>query len=162
MRVTLAPNLEDGMAYVYGIRSCDMPCARRCMLRAELDKLAVSSEGTPAAVARPRPAPTALQELHTLQALDGTLAGASLREVAEGVFGTDAVVTGWYADGGLRSRVRRLVTWFDADAWRLSPPGPTQIAWGGSFCLPCKTTLNGTHRFLETVSIWPRSAAGLS
>jgi len=109
MRVTLAPSLEDGMAYVYAIRSCDMPCARHCMLRAELDKLAVSSEGTPAAVARPRPAPTALQELHTLQALDGTLAGASLREVAEGVFGTDAVVKGWYADSGLRSRVRRLV-----------------------------------------------------
>lgn len=109
MRLTLAPSLEDGMAYVYAIRSCDMPCARHCMLRTELDKLAVSSEGTPAAVARPRPAPTALQELHTLQALDGTLTGASLREVAEGVFGADAVVKGWYADGGLRSRVRRLV-----------------------------------------------------
>ncbi|MEQ9946413.1 DUF2285 domain-containing protein [Pectobacterium aroidearum] len=109
MRLTLAPSLEDGMAYVYAIRSCDRPCARHCMLRTELDKLAVSSEGTPAAVARPRPAPTALQELHTLQVLDGTLVGASLREVAEGVFGTDAVVKGWYADGGLRSRVRRLV-----------------------------------------------------
>jgi hypothetical protein len=109
MRVTLAPSLEDGMAYVYAIRSCDMPCARHCMLRAELGKLSVSSEGTPAAVAGPRPAPTALQELHTLQALDGTLAGASLREVAEGLFGTNAVVKGWYADGGLRSRVRRLV-----------------------------------------------------
>jgi len=57
----------------------------------------------------PGPPPTALQELHTLQALDATLAGASLREVAEGLFGTDAVVKGWYADGGLRSRVRRLV-----------------------------------------------------
>lgn len=109
VRLTLAPGLEDGMAYVYAIRSCDMPCARHCMLRAELDKLAVSSEGAPAAVARPRPAPTELQELHTLQALDATLAGASLREIAEGLFGTDAVVKGWYADGGLRSRVRRLV-----------------------------------------------------
>lgn len=109
LRLTLSSDLEDGMAYVYAIRSCDMPCARHCMLRTELDKLAISSEGTLAAVVRPRPAPTALQELHTLQALDGTLAGASLREVAEGVFGTDAVVKGWYADGGLRSRVRRLV-----------------------------------------------------
>ena len=109
LRLTLAPGLADGMAYVYAIRSCDMPRARRCMFQAELDKLAVSSGGTPAALARPRPAPTALQELHTLQALDGTLAGASLREVAEVVFGTDTVVKGWYADGGLRSRVRRLV-----------------------------------------------------
>lgn len=109
LRLTLAPGLEDGMAYVYAIRACDMPCARHCTLRTELDKLAVAPEGTPAAVARPRPAPTALQELHTLQALDANLAGASLRETAEGLFGTDAVVTGWYADGGLRSRVRRLV-----------------------------------------------------
>lgn len=109
LRLTLAPGLEDGMAYVYAIRACDMPCARHCVLRAELDKLAVAAEGPPAAAARPRPAPTALQELHSLQALDATLAGASLREVAEGLFGTDAVVHGWYADGGLRSRVRRLV-----------------------------------------------------
>ncbi|HFT7360206.1 TPA: DUF2285 domain-containing protein [Pseudomonas aeruginosa] len=109
LRLALAPDLDDGMAYVYAIRACDMPCARHCMLRAELDKLAMATEGTPAAVVRPRPAPTALQELHTLQALDANLAGASLRETAEGLFGTDAVVTGWYADGGLRSRVRRLV-----------------------------------------------------
>jgi hypothetical protein len=86
-----------------------MPCGRHCVLRAELNKLAVAPIGTPTAAARPRPAPTALQELHTLQALDANLAGASLREVAEGLFGTDAVVKGWYADGGLRSRVRRLV-----------------------------------------------------
>jgi len=109
LRLTLAQSLEDGMAYVYAIRACDLPCARRCMLRDELEKLTVATEGTPAAVTRPRPAPTALQELHTLQALDATLAGASAREVAEGVFGSDAVIGGWYADGGLRSRVRRLV-----------------------------------------------------
>ena len=52
---------------------------------------------------------TALLELHTLQALDATLAGASLREVAEGLFGADAVVADWFSDGSLRSRVRRLV-----------------------------------------------------
>ena len=46
---------------------------------------------------------------YTLQALDAALAGASLRETARGLFGVDAVATGWHADGGLRSRVRRLV-----------------------------------------------------
>jgi len=51
---------------------------------------------------------TTLLELHTLQVLDATLAGASLREVAEGLFGVDAVQD-WYADGGLRSKTRRLV-----------------------------------------------------
>jgi hypothetical protein len=42
-----------------------------------------------------RPTPAALLELHTLQALDATLAGASLREVAEGLFGADAVAADW-------------------------------------------------------------------
>jgi hypothetical protein len=53
----------------------------------------------PAPRNRPRPTPAALLELHTLQALDATLAGASLRDVAEGLFGADAVA-GWHADGG--------------------------------------------------------------
>src|SRR3546814_19847998 len=57
----------------------------------------------------PRPPLSALLELHTLQALDATLAGASLREVAEGLFGVDAVAADWHADSALRARVRRLV-----------------------------------------------------
>ena len=54
------------------------------------------------------------RQLHTLQALDATLAGASLREVAEGLFGADAVAADWHADGDLRARVRRLVRRGDA------------------------------------------------
>ncbi|MGV2464303.1 UNVERIFIED_CONTAM: DUF2285 domain-containing protein, partial [Pseudomonas aeruginosa] len=69
--------------------------------------------GAALASAKPRPAPAALLELHTLQALDATLAGASLREVAEGLFGGDAAAD-WYSDGGLRSKVRRLVRRGDA------------------------------------------------
>lgn len=109
LRLTLAPGLEDGMAYVYATRTCTTHCAHHCMLRAEMDKLAAAPKKATAAVARPRPAPTALQELHTLQTLDATLAGASLREIAEGLFGTEVVLADWHADGGLRSRVRRLV-----------------------------------------------------
>ncbi len=107
LRLAFAPGLTDGMAYVYAIRACAAPCARFHTLAAELDKLAV--DPVPAAAARPRPSPAALLELHTLQALDAALAGASLREMAEGLFGADAVAQGWYTDGGLRSRVRRLV-----------------------------------------------------
>ena len=69
--------------------------------------------GAALADARPRPSHSALLELHTLQALDATLAGASLREVGEGLFGADAVAD-WYSDGGLRSKVRRLVRRGDA------------------------------------------------
>jgi len=107
LRFALAPGLADGMACAYGVRACRPPCARYRAFAAELDKLAVAKPVTWAS--RPRPVAAALLELHTLQALDATLAGASLREVAEGLFGTAAVKADWLADGGLRSRVRRLV-----------------------------------------------------
>ncbi|HGW4115862.1 TPA: DUF2285 domain-containing protein [Serratia marcescens] len=97
LRFALASGLEDGMAVAYAVRGGGGAVAL----------------GTGLADAKPRPPPAALLELHTLQALDATLAGASLRDVAEGLFGTDAVAD-WYADGGLRSKVRRLVNRGDA------------------------------------------------
>lgn len=97
------------MAYVYAIRACQAPCVRYRALAGELNKLQEASNTTPAGVVKPRPSPSSLLELHTLQALDGTLAGASLRTVADVLFGPDAVTEGWHADGDLRARVRRLV-----------------------------------------------------
>ena len=92
-RFVLAPGLEDGMAVAYAYRGRGVTHA----------------PDTPAPMARPRPPPAVLLELHTLQALDATLAGASLREVAEGLFGADAVAADWHKDSALRARVRRLV-----------------------------------------------------
>lgn len=110
LRLAVAPALEQGMAYVHAVRACDKPCARYCAFAAEqVEKLAVASNAAPLAAARCRPSPAELLELHTLQALDAILAGASLREVAEGLFGPVAVTGGWHTDGGLRSKVRRLV-----------------------------------------------------
>ena len=97
LRYALAPGLEDGMAVAYAHRG----------------RGTTHVPATPAPMARSRPPPAALLELHTLQALDATLAGASLRDVAEGLFGADAAA-GWYSDGGLRSKVRRLVRRGDA------------------------------------------------
>lgn len=108
VRVALAPALEDGMAYVHAVRACQNPCARYHALAAELDKLDAAHD-TPAAVIKARPSASAMLELHTLQALDGTLAGASLRSVADVLFGAEAVAAGWHADGDLRARVRRMV-----------------------------------------------------
>jgi hypothetical protein len=96
-RFTLAPGLEDGMA---------VACAHR-------SRGTTHAPDTPAPMARPRPSPAALLELHTLQALDATLAGASLRVVGEGLFGAGAMAD-WYTDGGLRSKVRRLARRGDA------------------------------------------------
>lgn len=109
LRLTVAPGLEQGMAYVHAVRACARPCARFRAIAAELDRLAVAADAAPLAAARCRPCPAVLLELQTLQALDATLAGASLREVAAGLFGPVAVTGGWHADGGLRSKVRRLV-----------------------------------------------------
>lgn len=114
LRLALASGLEDGMAYLYAVRACATPCSRYRLFAARLDALAAAMMTPPAATPRSRPTPTALLELHTLQALDATLAGASLREVAEGLFGMDAVVTDWHADSALRARVRRLVRRGDA------------------------------------------------
>src|SRR5690606_24409031 len=82
VRVAISAGLEDGMVYAYAVRAGADPC----QLVAELDKLA-AAVAAPAALARPRPSTTALLELHTLQALDGVLAGASLRTVAQVLFG---------------------------------------------------------------------------
>lgn len=101
LRFALAPGLEDGMAVAYAHRGGAAAPARG------------HAPGAALADAKPRPTPAALLELHTLQALDAALAGASLREVAEGLFGVDAA-TNWYSDGGLRSKVRRLVRRGDA------------------------------------------------
>ena len=104
LRFALAPGLEDGMAVAYAHRGSGGGAAASARGHAP---------GAALADAKPRPTPAALLELHTLQALDATLAGASLRDVGEGLFGADAVAD-WYSDGGLRSKVRRLVRRGDA------------------------------------------------
>ena len=101
LRFALAPGLQDGMAVAYAHRG------------GAATHLPGSLITDAAPMARPRPPPAALLELHTLQALDATLAGASLHQIAEGLFGEDAAAD-WYADGGLRSKVRRLVRRGDA------------------------------------------------
>ena len=85
------------------------PCARYRALAGQLDKLETASDAAPTGVAKPRPSPSSSLELHTLQALDGTLSGASLRTIASVLYGTDAVSKDWHADSDLRARVRRLV-----------------------------------------------------
>jgi len=104
LRFALAPDLTDGVAFAYAVRAGTAATS----LRQLANTITTTAQATPAVVTHSRPTAAALLELHTLQALDATLAGASLREVAEGLFGVDAVQD-WYADGGLRSKTRRLV-----------------------------------------------------
>ncbi|MCC7285237.1 MAG: DUF2285 domain-containing protein [Burkholderiaceae bacterium] len=106
LRAALAPGMIEGVPYVCALRASRKSCSGRCALMHELTELAASA---PMALAQPRPTSTALLELHTLQALDGALAGASLRAVAQVLFGVAAVAGDWHADGALRARVRRLI-----------------------------------------------------
>lgn len=110
-RVTLAmaPGLEDGDAFVIATRPGAQPGFRSRAICDALDNLASAADAEPCAQTFARPSATALLELQTLQALDASLAGASLREVAAGLFGAAAVAHGWHADASLRSKVRRLV-----------------------------------------------------
>jgi len=109
--LAMAPGLEDGGAFVVALRPGAQPGlrARARAISDALDNLAGASEAASLAQTFARPSATALLELHTLQALDASLAGASLREVAAGLFGVAAVTHGWHADAGLRSKIRRLV-----------------------------------------------------
>lgn len=109
VRLVLAPELHDGMPHAFAMRACREARVRYRDLANALDQLATASRCEPSAATRPRPSPSTLQELLTLQALDANQAGASLREIAEGLFGSDEVVSGWHADSALRARVRRLV-----------------------------------------------------
>jgi hypothetical protein len=47
--------------------------------------------------------------MRALQALDGVLAGASQREIAVVLFGSEVVTEKWHSDGELRARVRYLI-----------------------------------------------------
>ncbi|MED5500653.1 MAG: DUF2285 domain-containing protein [Pseudomonadota bacterium] len=114
LRLALAPDLIDGKAYVYAVRASDTSLESCQALAASLGELAAVIGITPLARTRSRPSLATLLELHTLQALDATLAGASMREVAEGLFGVDTAANDWHADSALRARVRRLVRRGDA------------------------------------------------
>jgi hypothetical protein len=108
LRMALSPALEDGMAYAYAVRAgCKLP-ERWRVIEAELALLdAVQSHRI--AIAASRPGRTSMLHMRTLQALDGTLAGASQRGVAEVLFGIAVVTEHWYDDGDLRAQVRRLI-----------------------------------------------------
>lgn len=109
LRLALLPGQVDGAACVYAVRARANPYLSAKVLAHELKKLASAGDAVPVAVVWPRPSLSPLQERLTLRALDANLSGASVREVAEGLFGTDAVAQDWHADGALRARTRRLV-----------------------------------------------------
>jgi hypothetical protein len=108
LRMAISPALEDGMAYAYAVRAGCQLRERWRVIEAELAMLDIAKVHC-TAIATARPSRTSMLHMRTLQALDGTLAGASQRGVAEVLFGITAVAERWYDDGDLRAQVRRLI-----------------------------------------------------
>ncbi|MDY7578742.1 DUF2285 domain-containing protein [Herbaspirillum sp. RTI4] len=108
LRMAISPALEDGMAYAYAVRAGCKLIERWRTIEAELALLDVATVHL-TAITTGRPGRASMLHMRTLQALDGTLAGASQRGVAEVLFGIAAVTERWYDDGDLRAQVRRMI-----------------------------------------------------
>jgi len=106
MRLSLSGTLEDGGAYVGTV-----PLTPG--LRGQLDgyrEQAQALEGHAPQFAPVRAATrAALLHLRALQALDASQAGTSHRDIAQALFGLEAVVLRWHEDGELRAQVRHLL-----------------------------------------------------
>jgi len=108
LRGAISTALGDGTAYAYAVPAGNRLGARWRAVEGDL-ALWEAAGAEPAAVAHDRPGRAALLHLRTLQALDGALAGASHREIAEVLFGLSIVAERWSEDGDLRAQVRRLI-----------------------------------------------------
>ena len=106
LRVSLASDVADGAAY-----TCAVPLTPA--LRGQLDvfnRQAKALQGEVPAVVPARPITRAgLLHLRALQALDAAQAGASHRDIAQTLFGIQAVVLRWHEDSELRAQVRHLL-----------------------------------------------------
>jgi hypothetical protein len=104
----IPPGLEDGRPFSFRV----MPGMFH-----QLNWLAahranqILTDGTAAKplAAASRPTRSAVSHMRMVQALDGRLAGASHRSIAEAIFGEVAVRRRWSADGELRAQARYLV-----------------------------------------------------
>lgn len=106
LRVSLADDLVDGAAY-----ACTVPLGLG--LRGQLDAFNAQAQvlqgRVPAEVSTRAVTRAALLHLRALQALDGAQAGAVHRDIAQALFGLEAVALRWQADGELRAQVRHLL-----------------------------------------------------
>jgi len=106
LRISLARDLADGEVY-----ACAVPLIPE--LRGQLDIFkthALLFQGHAPTEELVRPVTrAALFQLRALQALDAAQAGASHRDIAQALFGLDAVARRWHEDGELRAQVRYLL-----------------------------------------------------
>ena len=108
LRIAIAGNVSDGEAFAYVV-----PAGVRAQARwnavAASRSLLEGTRITKASAVQTRPDRVALAHMRSLQALDGTLAEASQREIASAIFGRSLVDDNWHADSELRAQMRYLV-----------------------------------------------------
>jgi hypothetical protein len=106
LRVALAHDVADGTAY-----ACAVPLTPG--LRGQLDAFSCQAKALQGEAPAVDPARAitraALLHLRAMQALDAAQAGASHRDIAQALFGLEAVVLRWHEDGELRAQVRHLL-----------------------------------------------------
>ncbi|WP_238990906.1 DUF2285 domain-containing protein [Acidovorax sp. ST3] len=106
MRLSLSGTLEDGDAYAGAV---PLTPGLRCQLDGYREQ-AQALEGHAPQISHVRAATrAALLHLRALQALDASQSGASHRDIAQALFGLEAVVLRWHEDGELRAQVRHLL-----------------------------------------------------
>lgn len=106
MRLSLSGNLEDGGAYVSTVPLTPGHRGQLDVLHGYVQALEGHAPQIPPVRAATR---AALLHLRALQALDASQAGASHRDIAQALFGLEAVVLRWHEDGELRAQVRHLL-----------------------------------------------------
>jgi hypothetical protein len=108
LRIALAGNVSDGEAFAYVVPAGVRARARWNAIVASRPLL----EGTripKTSAVQMRPDRVALAHMRSLQALDGSLARASQREIASAIFGRSHVDDKWHADSELRAQTRYLI-----------------------------------------------------
>ena len=106
LRASLSTELEHGKAYGLTVTLDTHLRTRLTGYQAQANAI----QGQWPAVAAKKVTRASLLHLHALQALDASQAGAHHRDIAEALFGADAVRKRWTADSELRAQVRHLLT----------------------------------------------------
>lgn len=106
IRMSLSGVLADGTAYASAVPLT--PQLRGQLGTFNAQAQALEGHVPPIDPARPVTR-VALLHLRALQALDASQAGASHRDIAQALFGLEAVVLRWREDGELRAQVRHVL-----------------------------------------------------
>lgn len=103
----VSEELHDGAGFACAVPISGNVASARSVLDPAFDLLRRPRTLTRNAVSRPSRGTVIYAR--ALQALDGTLAGASQREIAAALFGEARVAADWSPDGELRAQVRYLI-----------------------------------------------------